>query len=787
MPLSQAAFVVIGLLLAAWTLAAGAVILVSRARLKRAEAGRRTMLRFARLVEESPAVPLLVRVDGRIEGPQRLAGWFGYEQLPQYLSEMASDGQARGLSADDLAQLTGAVRRTQKTAAPFQHVVTPVGSSRRLALRGHLADAKVSPGGAALVWVFDVTDAEAPPVEPRREAERARDDFPVLLTMIESAPQPMWLRRPDGALRIVNAPYAAAVGARSPADAVAEQIELIEPNEGQSPRAIALAAAKSTRPHERRVMATVAGQRRALRVTDLPLGELGIAGYVVDIEDFEELGRTLRAYREARRAVTDNLSAAVAQFDARRQLVFANKPFQRLFGIDRGLIASGPTLERVFDHARHAGLLPEVRDYAEWRRERAGWFTATEAQREDWALTSGVHLSVVAQPQPDGELLIVIEDRTEELRQAASRDTMLRTRTATLDSLFESVALFAPDGLMQLWNRRFATDWGLESDYLDTHPHIEALLKKIAARLMRPADAASVGEAVRSATLERREIGGRVQLADGRTLAYGGVPLPDGNGLLTVLDMTDTQKAEEALRERNAALLDAETVRARFLAELSHEFRTPLKVVGGLAERLRDGLGGQLNEAGRDYIDAILSSADRIEEHIGKLVSLSRTGASMLPDTREDIALLPFAERLVEERQMQLRQAGLTLDLRGDETAGALRGDRRRLARAIGHLIDNAIAATPAGGRILVDLSRQPSEGGGDHARIVVSDDGPGMDATSLRYAIAGQELKPDGTVGFRDGELGLPLAHELIKAHGGRLELLSEPGQGTAAIIELP
>jgi hypothetical protein len=64
---------------------------------------------------------------------------------------------------------------------------------------------------------------------------------------------------------------------------------------------------------------TIDGQRRAVRVSDLPLGNEGIAGYAIDIEDFEELGRSFRAFREAQRAMLDQLSAGVAQFDARRQ------------------------------------------------------------------------------------------------------------------------------------------------------------------------------------------------------------------------------------------------------------------------------------------------------------------------------------------------------------------------------------------------------------------------------------------------------------------------------------
>ena len=107
-------------------------------------------------------------------------------------------------------------------------------------------------------------------------------------------------------------------------------------------------------------------------------------------------------------------------------------------------------------------------------------------------------------------------------------------------------------------------------------------------------------------------------------------------------------------------------------------------------------------------------------------------------------------------------------------------GDRRRLARAIGHLIDNAIAATPNGGRILVDLT--PTRKG---PRVVVSDNGPGMDATTLARALEGLKLAADGKAVERRQGLGLPLARRLIEAHGGTLELISEPGQGTAAIVQ--
>ncbi|MFX6994798.1 hypothetical protein ABTH99_18255, partial [Acinetobacter baumannii] len=83
--------------------------------------------------------------------------------------------------------------------------------------------------------------------------------------------------------------------------------------------------------------ATVAGARKTLRVTDLPLGEArddgGVAGYAVDIEDMEELNRQFARFREAQRRMLDTLSAGIAQFDGRRNLTFTNQPFLRLFAL----------------------------------------------------------------------------------------------------------------------------------------------------------------------------------------------------------------------------------------------------------------------------------------------------------------------------------------------------------------------------------------------------------------------------------------------------------------------
>ncbi|MFU7529633.1 PAS-domain containing protein [Qipengyuania sp. ASV99] len=789
MELSPLALIAIALLLAGWTMAAAVMVLKAGASIRRAKALQSTLKRMQHMLDVAPAIPLLVRVDGRIEAPERLARWLGLEAVPSYLSELAS-ADGTGLSARQVEELNEKVRVTQKSAAPFQMVLTPPGSRRSLALQGALADPQVSPGGAAIVWVFDFTASEDELADLRETAARAEADFAALIGLIEAAPMPMWFRDTDMRLRLVNRAYVSAVGAESLQAVIEGQVELLEPDGGKSPADIAREALTQQAEVQRNDAVTIDGQRRSLRVSDLPLGKDGVAGYAFDIEEQQQVSREFKAFRDAQRAMLDQLSVGVAQFNSQEQLTFANRPFRRLFGLSPGTVEAQIAFERFLSDAREHGSTPEVRDFPEWRREHRAWFDSTELQEENWPLPGGTHLRIVAQPMPDGGLVMIAEDRTEQLALSATRDTLLRTRTATLDSLIEALAIFAPDGSVQLWNRSFAGTWGLSGEFLDTHPAAEALLEAIARNLARPEEAELIGGVVRAATLDRREKQGQVALNDGRTLRFAGVPLPDGNGLLTVLDITDSQKAETALRERAVALEEADAVKARFLANMSYEFRTPLTSIGGFAELLKSGAAGEIGTQAGEYVDAILTSAARLTEQVENVLDLSQSEAGLLPIDKQEIDLLVFLTAMVREREQVIVAAGLGLDLKG-RRGRTVDADRRQLGRAVGNLLDNAIAGTPRGGKIVIEI---PPPGAGDdwRAMIVITDNGAGMTADELARAQGdlASRAAPGEEVGEEPGRatgLGIRLARQLVEAHGGMLELASEKGVGTVAAITLP
>src|SRR3546814_3213459 len=118
-----------------------------------------------------------------------------------------------------------------------------------------------------------------------------------------------------------------------------------------------------------------------------------------------------------------------------------------------------------------------------------------------------MHLRIFAQPLPDGGLLLIFEDRTEQVQLSSARDTLLRVRTATFDNLFEAEGVFASDGRLHLWNNRFRKIWGFEEEMLAGHPRVDQLRDRAAHKISKPQQVSAIRELVRAARSEERRAG----------------------------------------------------------------------------------------------------------------------------------------------------------------------------------------------------------------------------------------------------------------------------------------
>ena len=770
--LTPTAAALIALVCGAWLAAALWATLRGLARSRAATGQVGEVERAEALLAASPAVPLLVRGDGSLQGSERAAFAFGLTSLPAGLDAEIC------LAPDDAAALRDAIAAARTSGAAFAFTVSS-GGVRVLELRGGPAPPRLGEG-VVLVWILDVTEIARQREAAKLRAGRLSAALDALSGLIEAAPFPMWHRGPDLKLAMVNSAYVEAVEAEDAASVIEGGVELIdEPDSGAA--AHAAAARESGAAAVRTVPATIAGERRTMQVVEVPIGEAGVAGYALDVEDREQARAELARFVRAQRDMLDRLSAGVAQFGRDRSLIFFNQPFARMFALKGDFLADRPEFNRLLDAMRDGGCLPEVRDYPDWKKEHGRWFTGgLAAEEEDWLLPGGRHLRVVAQPLPDGGLLLIFEDRTEQLRLASARDTLLRVRTATFDNLFEAIGVFASDGRLHLWNNRFRELWGFEEEQLGQHPRIDSLAPLIARSLKNPQHAGLVRELVRSATIERKQRNGRVSFLDGREFEFAAVPLPDGNALFTMLDVTASRTVEAALRERTEALEEADRLKTAFVSNMSYELRTPLTSIAGFAEMLEGGYAGELPPSAAEYVGAILQSVARLGTLIDNVLDLTQSDSGSLVLADEEVDLAALCGEAAEAVRAEAEGKGIELATRLERGLGSVTGDRKRLRQSLDNVLRNAVAYTGAGGRILLHGAGTKKE-----AFVTVSDNGPGIASADQARVFDRFHRTTDG--GEAALGLGLPLARQFIEAHGGRVELLSEPGEGTTVTFRLP
>lgn len=225
---------------------------------------------------------------------------------------------------------------------------------------------------------------------------------------------------------------------------------------------------------------------------------------------------------------------------------------------------------------------------------------------------------------------------------------------------------------------------------------------------------------------------------------------------------------EQLDRMRVAAIEEAASrMRATELvgAKVAHELKNPLAAIKALLQLLRD----RVDATGATRVAVALGEVDRMDGIVRDYLSFAKPLAD-LEITRVDIRAL--ADDIVAVLESRAELAGVMLSVHGD---GAIDGDARRLREALWNLVDNAVSATPRGGRVSVEITARESA-----VVLEIADTGPGM-PPELAAAPAFTTARDGGT------GLGLTIARAAIVQHGGELQFRDRPGGGTLATITVP
>jgi signal transduction histidine kinase len=258
------------------------------------------------------------------------------------------------------------------------------------------------------------------------------------------------------------------------------------------------------------------------------------------------------------------------------------------------------------------------------------------------------------------------------------------------------------------------------------------------------------------------------------------VPLPDGNVLLSYLDVTDSTRVERALRERNEALETAGRLKSEFIANVSYELRTPLNAIIGFAEILANQYFGELNPRQLDYSRGILDSSHRLMSLINDILDLATIEAGYMTLETQEVDIHAMMSSVLALSRERARNKNLALNFDCPADIGTLKGDERRLRQALFNLISNAINFTPGGGS--VTLSARRSDSG---VALAVIDTGVGVPQKDQARIF--EKFERGNPTARQSGPgLGLSLVKSFIELHGGRIELTSSPGSGTTVTCYL-
>src|SRR5690606_28498336 len=352
----------------------------------------------------------------------------------------------------------------------------------------------------------------------------------------------------------------------------------------------------------------------------------------------------------------DQLTTAVAIYDRDEKLRFYNQAFQKLWNLDTAFLESAPDNSLLMDRLRSEQKLAEQPEWRRWLDNLMLAYRAVDPQEHWWHLPDGRTLRVIGTPHPRGGVTWVFENLTEKIDLESRYKTALRVQGETLDNLAEGVAVFGPDGRLRLANPAFASLWKLPPELVAEGTHITAV-RKACDEMAPDSPWIDYVAAVTGFDDERRDHYSQIELRDGTILRAALNPLPNGQVMLTFVDVTDSVHVERALTEKNEALQRADRLKDDFVQHVSYELRSPLTNIIGFTELLAMETAGPLNQRQRDYVSHIGASSTVLLTIVNDILDLATVDAGFMQLEIAEVPVLDTirsAVALVSERCEEL-------------------------------------------------------------------------------------------------------------------------------------
>ena len=510
-------------------------------------------------------------------------------------------------------------------------------------------------------------------------------------------------------------------------------------------------------------------------------GDGASAGMAFDISTLrnirEQLERTMRSHADT----LDRVPTAVATFDASQKLVSYNRAFMNLWDLDRAFLDSAPDHSLLLDRLRTDGKIDETRNWREWKAGILKAYVSVEPIDEEWHLPDRRTLHTFANPQPGGGVTWVFDDVSAQVDLESRYNTAVRVQGETLDNLAEGVAVFGADGRARLFNPSFPRLWGLEPGQVAANMHIKELARLCGGSTAEIDVWDSFVDAVTGFDSERADKHGQVERKNGSVLRYAAIHLPNGQVMITFVDVTDSVNVERALKDKNDALQRADEIKNRFLQHVSYELRSPLTNIIGFSELMTMPNSDPLTTRQREYVGHIGASSAILLTVVNDILDLATVDAGVMQLDISDMTIAKTVRAAADAVAERFAENKVRLEINLDAAPEKMRGDENRIRQILSNLLVNAANFAPVGSAVA--LTCRHDETG---TTFSVHDDGPGMPPEMVENAFGAFESKANG--GRRRGAgLGLAIVKSFVQLHGGSVSIDTGSGQGTTVTVVFP
>lgn len=617
------------------------------------------------------------------------------------------------------------------------------------------------------VWVRNMTSISKNMDVIKSQLNRYKSENDMFNKILDELPIPVWFRDSDLKLCYCNDKYSHMLETGK-ARIIEKNLPLVSGTLFGQGHSLAENAKKTGLRQSIAQFAVISGERHKLETLEIP-NKIGYTGYALDITELDNALKNIDKLIVAQGEVLESMSTGIAIFDQNMKLSFFNSSYKQMTKFDEIWLSAKPNYGEVLDRQRMCRQLPEVADFAAYKKDQLKMFSSLISPTQDLIhLPNGNVLRRYIAPYQMGGLIFLYDDITDSLLLKRENNTISSVQKELVNNLLEAVCILGSDNKIKSLNPKMLTLWNITkdcigmhiSDFLDEHQDLISYYGKWD----------NFKSNIISNLTDRIMKTGRLTTQDGSVLFFSYTPLPDGSHMHTYIDITDSCNVSLAKYEKEQAITSSNNIKHDFVAEVSKEIKEPINLIIGFSELLKFQYFGELNEKQKKYCECILDSCNTLLDFVDNLSEINDISISEKLSI-ESFDAVKAIDGVIEILKKKASDKGVKLkySYQGD-LYKIVSADKRVFKQIISCLGTNFIGCVKSPGIINMHVDISQTE----VSISVAAEDTEKENRSKLKMF---QRMNFSQAAKFTVSEqikVGLPVVKGLVEKHNGSLELIS-------------